>query len=87
MWITEPIGKLMPDFFIDPGKGSSGYTSEELKVMNEIFASFELQKWMNNDETLLWNVKLWQFSKFRKNHHNLWGIITTLNGPELIIRF
>ena len=51
MWITEPIGKLMPDFFIEPGKGSSGYTSEELKVMNEIFASFELQKWMNNDET------------------------------------
>ena len=73
MWITEPIGKLMPDFFIEPGKGSGGYTSEELKVMNEIFASFELQKWMNNDETLLWNVKLWQFSKFRKKPPQLMG--------------
>jgi len=73
MWITEPYGSQLPDFYISPGKGFGNYTNEEKVILDEIFSPNEITKWKTLDETLLWNVKLWQFSKFRKKTPQLIG--------------
>jgi hypothetical protein len=66
MWITEPWGKFMPDFYIEPGKGKKGYTTDEANILKEIMSSSKINNWKQYGDTLLWNINTWQFGKFRQ---------------------
>jgi len=66
MWITEPFGKFMPDFYIEPGKGLSNYSANENKVLKQILATHEIDRWKTSPDSLLYNVRFWNFGKFRK---------------------
>ena len=66
MWITEPWGKFMPDFYIEPGKGLGNYSADEEKVLKRILATHEIDNWKSSGDTILWNVRFWQFAKFRQ---------------------